>query len=141
MKALGLVLAASFLNASLAFAATAVNDEMATAIAHSDFAKVKVLKNKGQSLDAVASDGTTGLMRLAGEGDTASVREALKLGATPEVKSAKGETALWYAVYGGHEELALEMISKGAKADGVLEASKECLLHYAAKAQLSKLAA
>jgi ankyrin repeat protein len=116
------------------------NDAIVEAIASGKFDEVKSLKARGVSVDAISSEGLTGLMKLAEEGDSDSVRRLLDLGAKLDVKNAKGETALWYAVYGGHEDLALDLISKGAKVDGVVGESKDCLIHVAAKSQLTKLA-
>lgn len=119
------------------------NDALVEAIAARQFdaAKSILKKDKSITIDALSSQGQTGLMRLAEEGDRDAVSKTLQLGAKLDAKNAKGETALWYAVYGGHEDLALELIEKGAKVEGQLSESKECLVHYAAKAQLAKLAA
>lgn len=115
------------------------NDAIVAAIASGKFDEVEALKKKGVSIDALSTEGMTGLMKLAEEGNEGAVHRLLKMGAQLEAKNAKGETAIWYAVYGGHETLALDLISRGALVDGVASDSKECLIHAATKAQLSKL--
>lgn len=145
MKTLSALFIATLLSSAVGSASTVVqpkpsNDAIVDSIAAGRFDEVKSLRARGASLDAISSEGMTGLMKLAEEGDTESVHQLLAMGARLDVKNAKGESALWSATYGGHEDLALEMIAKGAKPDGVSKDANECLLHVAAKSQLKKLA-
>ncbi len=117
------------------------NDAMVDTLARSEIAEAKKLHKKGVSYDALASsDEMTGLMRLADDGDETGVASVLGLGANINTKNSNNETALWFAVYSGHEKLALSLLKKGAKADGQRPDSKECLLHMAAQSGLTTLA-
>ncbi|MES2854847.1 MAG: ankyrin repeat domain-containing protein [Bdellovibrionota bacterium] len=143
LNTLALVTVLSF--TMLSFGSTSkkpeVNDTVVDAITTGQMEKVSSLTKKGASIDSLSSDDQTGLMKVAGEGDKTTAEQLLKMGADLNKANTKGETALWYAVYSGHEELALSFIAKGAKADQILADSKECLVHFAAKAQLPKLSA
>jgi ankyrin repeat protein len=121
--------------------AASSGDAMVEAVTSGQTALVKKLIKEGQSIDALSTYDQTGLMKVAEDGDAATVDRILKLGADLNRQNSNGETALWFAVYGGHEDLALSMIAKGAKADQIKKDVKECLLHSAARAQLPKLAA
>lgn len=115
-------------------------DAMVEALQKSNFETAKKLHKKGISYDVLSStEDMTGLMQLADEGDDAGVVEALNLGANINAKNSVGETALWYATYSGHEELALQLIAHGASPEGQRPDSKECLLHMAVQADLVKL--
>jgi ankyrin repeat protein len=114
-------------------------DVMVEAITSGKMDQVKRLMAQGISIDSISSDDQTGLMKLADDGDQATVNQLLKLGANIDQANSSGETAVWFAVYAGHEQLALSLLSKGAKVNQVKKDSNECLIHYAAKAQLVKL--
>ena len=117
------------------------DDAMVDALARSEIVAAKKLHKKGVSYDALASsDEMTGLMRLADEGDDSGVASVLALGANINAKNLNNETALWFAVYSGHEKLALNLLKKGANAEGQRPDSKECLMHMAAQSGLSTLA-
>lgn len=111
-------------------------DQMAEAIFKGESQKIQALKKKGVSLDVLSSSGTTGLMQLAEEGRLAEIKKTLALGAKTDIKNEEGETALFSALYSGHDDVASLLLSKGAKADHVTKTSKECALHAAVKAQL-----
>lgn len=120
-------------------ATEADREEMVTALSHGDTTTAKKLNQKGVSYDVLASDDMTGLMRLADEGDEAGIKTALGLGASLNAKNSTGESAIWYAVYSGHEKIALEFLKKGASAEGQRPDTKDCLMHMAAQAGLVEL--
>ena len=122
-------------------ATEADRDAMVTALSQGDLAGAKKLKQKGVSYDVLASDDMTGLMRLADEGDEAGIKGVLAVGARVNTKNPNGESAIWYAVYSGHEKVALLLLKKGASAEGQRPDTKECLMHMAAQAGLSELGA
>ncbi len=117
------------------------DEAMADAISKGNFTKAKALHKAGVGYDVLGSDELTGLMRLADEGDSASIKEALKLGAELNTKNSNNENALWYAVYSGHEALALELLKKGATASDIRPDSKECLMHMTAQSGLVEMSA
>ncbi|RYZ77556.1 MAG: ankyrin repeat domain-containing protein [Proteobacteria bacterium] len=141
------LLGLSLLVSQVAFAAAANtgkvaqadSDSMAEAIFKGNSKQVQALKKKGVSLDAVSSSNTTGLMQLAEEGRLAEIKKIVAQGAKVDKTNADGETALFSATYSGHDDIALFLLSKGAKADHVNKSTKECVIHAAAKAQLTDL--
>lgn len=129
--------------AAFAFAGSkptsADSEKMVDAIQKQNSSQIEKLKKSGTSINALGPDGLTGLMRVADDGNQDGVNLALKLGADINQANSNGETALFYATYSGHESVALELLKRGAKADLVLPQSKECVLHSAAKASLTRL--
>ena len=123
-------------------ASEADREAMADALAKGELAKAQALHKKGVDYNSLGADELTGLMRLADEGDDIGVKNALALpGVDLNAKNAAGENALWYAVYSGHEKLALSLLARGASAAGQKPDTKECLMHMAAQAGLSELGA
>ncbi len=113
--------------------------KMADAIQKLDRTQVEALKKKGVSLNALGADGLNGLMRLSDDGNSKGIEQALQMGSDLNAANQDGETALFYATYSGHEQVALDLLKRGAKADIVLKKNNECALHSAAKASLLKL--
>ncbi len=140
---LATLMALTFTQGASAFAGSkpASDDagKMADAIQKQNSSQIAKLKKTGTSVNAVGPDGLSGLMRLADEGNQAGVNFALKLGADLNHTNSNGETALFFATYSGHEDVALDLLKRGAKADLVLTQSKECVVHSAAKASLTRL--
>lgn len=116
-------------------------EAMVSALSKGDIAGAKKLNQKGVSYDVLASDDMTGLMRLVDEGDEAAMKGVIALGASLNTKNSIGESAIWYAVYSGHEKIALSLLKQGAVADGQRPDTKECLMHMAAQAGLADLGA
>lgn len=113
--------------------------KMADAIQKMDRNQVAALKSKGVSVNALGADGLSGLMRSADDGNKRGVEVALEMGSDLNFANQDGETALFYATYSGHEQVALALLKRGAKADIVLKKNSECVVHSAAKASLLKL--
>jgi ankyrin repeat protein len=83
---------------------------------------------------------TAKLIEAAEAGESAAVSSLLKSGADVNGTNDEGETAIWLAVYAGHETLALDLIKRGAKTDSILKKTSECLLHRAVLGRLVQLA-
>ncbi|HVK61521.1 MAG TPA: ankyrin repeat domain-containing protein, partial [Bdellovibrionales bacterium] len=140
MTILKVLTSALIIVGAAACTAATANESIVDLIASGQMDKVKALTKKGVSIDTLSND-QTGLMKVAEDGDKTTTEQLLKLGADVNKTNSKNETAVWFATYGGHEDLALALLDKGAKADQVNKDTKECLLHAATKSQLTKLTA
>ena len=101
---------------------------------------VRLLLEKGASVDDQSKHGETALHRAAASGHEAMVRLLLEKGASVDDQSKHGETALHRAAAGGHEAVVWLLLEKGAGVDSQNIHSAMGLYGAAARGQKSTTA-